>query len=96
MHLHRRIGIVLIALSVLLSVACLLLSTGWSSGVDLLPTIAVLLKLQLFGEDEYDYLINMQTKYALLACLAVFAVGLLFLIGVFSSNARHTSREQSE
>ena len=43
-----------------------------------------LLKLQI-GE-SYDYVIDVPTKYLVLACLSLFAVGFLFLVGAFGSS----------
>ena len=91
MHLHRRIGIVLVALSTVLAAASLVLSTGWRAGVDFVPTVAVLLQLQLFDEA-----IDFPTKYALLACMLAFALGILFFVGVFAGTSSSTSGERTE
>ena len=92
MHLHRRIGTVLMTVAVLVSLAAPLLSRGWVAEVSLLPQLT-LLKLQLFCEGfDTDCVVDMETRHVLITCLVLFGVGLLAWLGVFGA-ARDPSRE---
>ena len=95
MHLHRRVGTVLMILAVLVILSAPLLSRGWVAEVALIPQLT-LLKLQLFCEDfDTDCVIDMQTRYVLIACLILFAVGLLAWLGVFGAARDRTHEEHS-
>ena len=66
--------------SVVAAIASIIASNGWHGGVDLLPSILYFLKLQLIGSYD-DALINIETKYAILAFICTFAIGFLLFIG---------------
>ena len=93
MPIHRRVGAVLMAISVLTCFAAPLLSSGWMAEVSLLPQLTAL-KLKLFCESFYtDCVVDLETRHVLIACLTLFAAGLLAWLGVLGTTSRQSSNE---
>ena len=81
---HRRIGSILMAVGALLAISSVLLSSGFISGVDLLPQLAnarLEFACNVHGSDCQEIM----TKHALIGCLVIFVVGFLSFIGVMNS-----------
>lgn len=80
MPTNKRLGLVTMTIGVFFAFASILLSTGWRPDIAFLPLLAYFLRLQLLGGDD-GYLIDVPTKYALLVCMLIFAVGFLAYVG---------------
>ena len=93
---YKRVGIILMTLSVVGIIAPIVLSTGWRAEVDLLPSLLYFLKIELFGEFN-NPLIDVHTKYVILFFICTLAVGLLISVGVFTFSSKPMKDEvQSE
>lgn len=92
MEQHTKLGTMTIALSVILALASLVFSTsGCAADNSLVTSLMYCLRVVIYEDipgNEYAEHMYIPTKYLLLTCSAIFAVGVLWYRGALPVPAR--------
>ncbi|BDB30736.1 hypothetical protein Tamer19_41910 [Cupriavidus sp. TA19] len=94
MERHKKIGTLMIAVSIIMALTSVVFSenachAGWGADESFLRLLLVCLRINFYEEipgNEFSDHIYLPTKYALLGCAALLLLGGLFLKGVFASS----------
>ncbi|OQW68499.1 MAG: hypothetical protein BVN35_19890 [Proteobacteria bacterium ST_bin11] len=84
---NQKFGIVTVICSILLMLFVVMISEDWLYRVDFLQNLMTSLKIKLFAEDDCtgsycSYVVNLPTKYVVLACLGSSSYGFTTYLGI--------------
>lgn len=82
MQESQKFGIAAIIGSALVIVFAIMISDGWQYRLDFLQNLMSWLRIKLFENENNDYLIDVPTKYIVLACICTAAYGLTTYLGI--------------
>ena len=91
---QQRFGVTVMVCAFMMTILAVVISDGWYPNVDVIQNILVSIRIQLLKDaDTYPYngyMIDIPTKYVLLACIAAGAYGYMTFLGVAPAWKRKT------
>ena len=98
MERHEKFGLVTIISSFLLATLALMISSHWIVNLDFLNNLMATLSIEFFADEQQrdKFLIDVPTKYVLLACLFVASYGVTTYLGITPAPRAGAMKDTSE